>query len=164
MLRAAMNPLLYMDAVIRPNRSLSRRGFVILISLLTAINVITAIVFVSMGAAPVPIFLGMDLLAIFVAFVASFRAAERIERVQVSAEEVRVIRQWREREETVWISPTRDTQVRVDRQDPDEEIIKLRLFGREFAVAQSLSLTERAAFGRALDRAIWRARRGEAAA
>ena len=40
----------HMDAVIRPNRSLSQRGFIILISLLTAINCITALVFLRIGA------------------------------------------------------------------------------------------------------------------
>ncbi len=150
---------LYMDAVITPHRSLSRKGFVILISVLTSINCLTAVAFVLMGAAPVPVFLGMDVLAVAVAFFASFRAAERVERVQVSADEVRVIRQWRERSETVWISPTRHTQVALVGAEPEDEIVKLRLSGKEFSVAEALTPSERGDFARALDRAIWRARR-----
>ena len=156
-----MSVAYYMDAVIRPNRSLTRKGFVILIGLLTAINCITAVVFVAIGATLVPIFLGMDLLAVVVAFIASFRAAERIERVQVTGAEVRVIRQWREHEETVWVSPTAFTRVHmVDRPDDDDEL-RLRLLDREVAVAQALSPRERAAFAQALDLAIWKARRAE---
>ena len=49
-----MDGPLYMDAVITPHRSLSRRGFIILISVLTAINTATAMVFLAMRAAPVP--------------------------------------------------------------------------------------------------------------
>ena len=81
---------LYMDAEIRPNRSLSERGFIILIAIVTLANCISAAVFLAMGATFVPIFLGFDVLAVAVAFLVSFSAAQRIERVQVSAEEVRV--------------------------------------------------------------------------
>lgn len=154
---------IYMDAEIRPNRSLSRKGFIILISLLTAINCVTAVVFVQIGAAFVPVFLGMDLLAVVVAFIASFRAAERIERVQVTAAEVRVIREWRQQAETVWISPTDLTRMAVVERDDDDELIQLRLADRRVTVAQALSPKERAAFARALDRALWRARRARMA-
>ena len=154
-----MDPALYMDAVIRPHRSLSRKGFIILIAVLTTINCITAVVFVMMGATPVPIFLGMDVLAVAVAFIASYRAAQRSERVQVSSREVRVIRQWRDQAETVWISPTLLTQVSLFGEEPEDEILKLRLSGRELALAHALSPRERSEFAVALDRAIWRAKR-----
>lgn len=154
---------LYMDAEIRPSRSLSRKGFIILISLLTAINCITAVVFVQIGAAFVPIFLGMDLLAVAVAFIASFRAAERIERVQVTAAEVRVVREWRRQAETVWISPTDMTRMAVVDRDDDDELVQLRLADRRLTVGMALSPKERAEFARALDRALWRARRARSA-
>ena len=154
---------LYMDAEIRPNRSLTRKGFIVLISLLTAINCITAVVFVQIGAAFVPLFLGMDLLAVVVAFIASFRAAERIERVQVTAAEVRVIREWRRQAETVWISPTDLTRLAVVERDDDDELVQLRLADRRVTVARALSPKERADFARALDRALWQARRARMA-
>jgi uncharacterized membrane protein len=154
---------LYMDAEIRPNRSLTRKGFIILISLLTAINCITAVVFVQIGAAFVPVFLGMDLLAVIVAFIASFRAAERVERVQITAAEVRVIREWRRQAETVWISPTDLTRMTVVERDDDDELVQLRLADRRVTVARALSPKERADFARALDRALWRARRARMA-
>ena len=44
------SPALYMDAEIRPNRSLSERGFIILISVITAVNVASAAMFVKLGA------------------------------------------------------------------------------------------------------------------
>ena len=76
---------LYMDEVITPHRSLSERGFIILIAVMTAINCATAVVFVSLGAAPVPVFLGLDLVAVVIALAISNRRALRKERVQVSA-------------------------------------------------------------------------------
>jgi len=60
---AAMSDPVYMDAEIRPNRSLSERGFIVLIAVVTAANCASAAVFVAMGATFVPIFLGADLLA-----------------------------------------------------------------------------------------------------
>ena len=62
---------LYMDAEIKPHRSLSQRGFVILISVITTANVAAALVFLSMGASLVPIFLGLDVVAVVIAFLAS---------------------------------------------------------------------------------------------
>ena len=64
---------LYMDAVITPNRSLSPRGFALMIGALALLNLLIAILFLSMGAAPVPVFLGLDVLAVFIAFQISFR-------------------------------------------------------------------------------------------
>ena len=47
-----MDAALYMDAEIKPNRSLSERGFIILISVITLANVASAAVFVTLlGAA-----------------------------------------------------------------------------------------------------------------
>jgi uncharacterized membrane protein len=155
-----MSAALYMDAEIRPHRSLSERGFIILISVVTVANVASAAVFLAMGAKLVPIFLGIDMLAIFVAFVASFRAARVIERVQVSARDVRVVRETPRSSVVVWESPTAFTRVAVEKDDDRVVGLKLALSGRETPVAAALSPRERAEFAQALDRAIWKAKRG----
>jgi len=72
-----MNDLELLNVEIRPHRSLSDRGFIILISIITAIHCVTAAVFLSMGATLVPFFLGLDVLAIIVAFAVSFASARR---------------------------------------------------------------------------------------
>ena len=59
-----MDDVIFMDAEIRPNRSLSERGFIVLISIITLLNCASAAVFLSMGAVFVPVFLGADLLAV----------------------------------------------------------------------------------------------------
>jgi uncharacterized membrane protein len=156
-----MDGPLYMDAVITPNRSLSRRGFIILISVLTAINVVTASVFVALGAGPVPIFLALDVLAVAIAFAVSRRAARRVERIQVSAREVRVLTQTPSGAHTIWSSPTAFTRVALIGEAEDETDLRLRLSGRELAVARSLSRRERLDFSAALDGAIVRARTGQ---
>jgi uncharacterized membrane protein len=150
---------LYMDAEIRPNRSLSERGFIILIAIVTVANCASAAVFIAMGATFVPFFLGIDLLAVIVAFLVSFRAAQRIERVQVSAAAVRVTHETRKFTRLVWESPTAFTRVRVEKEQERTVALKLTLSGREAEVAAWLSPRERADFAQALERAIWQARR-----
>ena len=152
----------YMDAVITPHRSLSRRGFIALICALTAINAGTAILFVALHAAPIPIFLGLDLAAVAIAFAASNRAASRRERVQVTAAEVRVLLETPAGADLVWQSPTAFTRVALLGEAEDETDLQLHLSGRTMAVARALSRPERLAFAEALDRAIMRARAGPA--
>ena len=155
-----MSASLYMDAEIRPHRSLSERGFIILICIVTAANVASAAVFIAMGATLVPIFLGIDMLAIFGAFVLSFRAARTIERVQVSARDVRVVRETPRDSTVVWESPTLFTRVAVEKDEDRVVGVRLALSGKETPVGAALSPRERAEFARALDRAIWEAKRG----
>ena len=150
---------LYMDAEIRPNRSLSERGFIILITVVTLANCASAAVFLAVGAIFVPFFLGIDLVAVVVAFLVSFRAARRVERVQVSASEIRVTHETPKWTKLVWESPTAFTRLRVEKEQERTVALKLALSGREAEVAAALSPRERADFAQALERAIWRAKR-----
>jgi uncharacterized membrane protein len=149
-----------MDAEIKPNRSLSERGFVILISFITLVNVASAAVFMSKGAAWVVPFLGLDVLAIFVAFVVSYRSGQIIERVQVSPAEIRVTWESPKAQRLVWESPTAFTRITMERDEEDRVMaLQLNLSGRATAVAAALSPGERGEFAKALEEAIWKARR-----
>ena len=144
---------LYMDATITLNRSLSPRGFTVLFGLVVAANLLFAIFLFVLGAWPAPMFLGLDVLAVWLAFRASFRAAERAERVQVSAEEVTVSHDGR----TLWRSPTAFTRVDFEKRDDDTRV-RLLLSGRAFTLAKSLGPHERGKFANALQDAIRQAR------
>lgn len=150
---------LYMDAVIRPNRSLSERGFIALIAVVTLANCASAAVFVHMGAIYVPFFLGVDLAAVVVAFLASFQAGKQVERVQVTSRDIRVTRETPKWTRLVWESPTAFTRVAVETEDERATALKLSLSGREAVVAAALSPRERSEFAQALRRAISEARR-----
>jgi uncharacterized membrane protein len=155
-----MDDPLFMDAVITPNRSLSARGLVALIVTMTVLDAALASLFVTMGATPIPIFMGVALVAALVALVASHRAAARRERIQVTAAEVRVTLESRLGARTVWTSPTAFTRVFLAGGEDDEAGLHLRLSNRDLAVARALSRRERRDFARALERAIERARLG----
>lgn len=154
-----MDDLVFMDAEIRPNRSLSRRGFVVLITVLTVLNCASAAVFLSMGAVFVPMFLGLDLVAVVVAFLVSFAAAKQIERVRVTDRQVQVFQETPTWKKLMWESPTAFTRVTLLTEDDHAIDLRLALSGKEAPVARALSPVERAEFAKALESAIFSARR-----
>ena len=154
-----MDDLVFMDAEIRPNRSLSQRGFVVLISVVTVLNCASAAVFLAMGAVLVPVFLGLDVVAIIAAFLVSFAAAKQIERVRVTDRQVQVYRETPRWRRLMWESPTAFTRVNLLTEDDHAVDLRLALSGKEASVAGALSPGERADFARALEEAIYKARR-----
>jgi uncharacterized membrane protein len=101
----------------------------------------------------------LDILAVVAAFMVSFRAARQVERVQVTARDVRVVRETPNSSEVVWESPTAFTRVETAVEDEMVVGVRLALSGREAPVAAALSPPERAEFARALQKAIQVARR-----
>ncbi len=152
---------LFMDAVITPHRSLTPRGAMALIGAVTVFDAALAMIFVAIGAAPIPLFLAIGLFALVIALLISNRGAMRRERILVSAAEVRVVKQERGAEQVVWVSPTAFTRVSfADGEHDDEAALRLHLYDRALAVAQALSRRERREFARALEAAIRRAKVG----
>jgi uncharacterized membrane protein len=152
-----------MDAVITPHRSLTPRGVIALIGVVTLFDTLLAIMFVKIGAAPIPIFLGIGLFAVVVAILASNRAAKRCERIRVTAAEVKVLKEDRTGSAVVWVSPTAFTRVSlVDDESDDQSALHLHVSDRALSVAAALSRRERRDFARALDTAIARAKAGAA--
>jgi uncharacterized membrane protein len=149
-----------MDAVITPNRSLSRRGLYVLMGILAAYNLVVAVFLVAIGAFPVPIFLGLDFAGVALAFHISNRRARDAERVRVSAERVEVVRQKGGAPCTIWSSPTAFTRVALESPDDRRPGVEISLSGKAVTVGRALSPKERTAFAEALQRAI-QAARGE---
>ena len=154
-----MPATLYMDARLAPTRSLSKRGFAWLFGLLILVNLAMAAFLVAIHAFPVPFFLCLDILGIWLAFRASYRGARgQAERVQVSADEVRVTHEVGRHIRTVWSSPTAFTRVAVEAAGEPETRVKLQLSGRSLTLAHALSPVERTDFAAALETAIRAAR------
>lgn len=153
-----MDARLHMDAVLTPTRSLSRTGLYVVLGILALFNLVVAILFLMMGAKPVPIFLGLDFLGVLLAFHLSYRQARRRERVQVSADEVRVVHEVGAQKRTVWRSPTAFTRVEVEAKGQPELRVTLALSRKRLVVAGQVSPQERADFADALEAAIKSAR------
>jgi uncharacterized membrane protein len=155
---SAMASILYMDAVIAPNRSMGGVGFKVVLGLLAGMAAVVSIFFFAIGAWPAPLFLGLDVVLVYFALKASFRALNRRERLRVSAETVEVIEETEGRSRTVWSSPTAFTNVDLEALGEHEMRVRLRLSNRRHSVGKALSPPEREALGQALREAILEAR------
>lgn len=153
-------PRLHLDAVLRPHRSLTARGAVLLLIPIVFVNLVFAVFFLVLGAPIVPPFLGMDVLAMGLALFASFRSARWTERVRVTADMIQVVSDRGGRARTVWTSPTLFTRVEV--LEPGKHAVRVQLSckGRVLNLAMALGPAQREAFGRELETAI-RTARGE---
>ena len=60
------------QATLTPHRSLSRQGFLVVMTLVVAVNLVVGALFMAIGAWPVAGFAGLDVLIIWWAFRANF--------------------------------------------------------------------------------------------
>src|ERR1700755_226049 len=88
--RASLPETTLFSALITPHRSLGRRGFIAVMLATGGISFATGVMFVMMGAWPVIGFLGLDVLLVYWAFRANYRAAAAFEEVTVTASELKV--------------------------------------------------------------------------
>jgi uncharacterized membrane protein len=156
----AREPMLF-SAVLTPHRSLGPVGFVLLMSALSGLSFAAGTVFYLIGAWPIVGFLGLDVLLVYLAFRANYRAATAYEAVTMTASELLVrkvshrgaIAEWKLN--PVW--------VKLDRQTHEEFGIE-RLFlvshGRRLPIAAFLGAREKEAFALAFSAALAEARRG----
>jgi uncharacterized membrane protein len=149
------------SAIITPYRSLGSTGFLILMLCVGSFSFVAGILFIMIGAWPVFGFLGLDMLLVYVAFRANFRAARAYEEVTVTAAELTVRKVSHRGQVREWtLNPL---WVRLDRVEHDEFGIE-RLFlvshGRRLPIAAALGPGEKASFAQALDAALGEAKRG----
>ncbi len=148
-----------MDRRIAPSRSLSKTGFTWLIGVIIVLNFAMAVFFVAvLRAFPVPVFLGADVLGVWLAFQISYRQARQAEVIQVSADEVSVAHELGAARRTVWRSPTAFTRVKVEAPGAHDAKVKLTLSGRSLTLGHALSPAEREDLAAALEQAIREAR------
>ena len=141
------------DAVIHPYRSLGAEGFRILFGVVVALNLIGAVVTLSLGAWPIVGFLGLDVLAVYIAFRISYAQARAFERVVVDRETLTVERVSRKGARQEWRFPAYWVNVWFDG-DEENGTVTLRSHGRSLEVGAYLSPFERKSFADALRDAL----------
>jgi uncharacterized membrane protein len=143
-------------AILTPHRSLSRQGFIILMSVIAGFNFTVGMVFYVIGAWPVLGFMGLDVALIWWAFRANFADARRAEHIEITADEL-VLRCLR------GDSPAREQRfarrwVRVElEEDRERELVGplyLRFGGKRTEIASFLGAQERLSFANALRAAL----------
>lgn len=141
-------------AVLTSYRSLGPRGFRILMTVLGALTLIPALVFLSMGAWPVSAFLGLDLALIYGAFKLNYRSGRLHELVDLTPDALTVTRVFpsgaRERFafHPYWV------RVRVGEWPDGRTDLRLASHGEEFVFGRFLTDEERREFAAALRRAL----------
>ncbi|MEM8852628.1 MAG: DUF2244 domain-containing protein [Pseudomonadota bacterium] len=143
-----------------PHRSLSRRGFFLVIAGVSLVLGLGAMRALSLGAWPVAIFAVADVALLYLAFVLSYRAGRQFEEVSVSDSEVLVRkvspagRVVEHRFNPTWarLTVTREEEEGVTRLD-------LGSHGQWIVVGAFLNPDDRASFADAFGAALNRARR-----
>jgi uncharacterized membrane protein len=143
-------------ATLTPHRSLTRKGFTLLMVAFGVICMGVGILFYAIGAWPVMGFMGLDVFLVWFAFKRNFRDGDRAEHIEVTGEELVIQRVVRSKPFT----PLRFVRswVRVELEhDRARELIGrllIRFKGSATEIASFLSPDERAAFAKALERAL----------
>ena len=76
------------QATLTPHRSLTRQGFLVVMGLVVAVNLVIGGPFMAIGAWPVAGFAGLDVLIIWWAFRANFADARKMERISITEHEL----------------------------------------------------------------------------
>ena len=149
------------SAVLTPHRSLSRKGFLILMTVLGLISFTTGTVFLLAGAWPVFGFCGLDVLLIYGAFRLSYRRAKAYEQVTVTPSELTVRQVSHHGRISEWtLNPLWVKLDRVVHAEFGIERLFLVSHGRRLAIAGFLGPQEKESFALALSAALGEAKRG----
>ena len=76
------------QATLTPHRSLTREGFIVVMILVVAVNLVVGGMFMAIGAWPVAGFAGLDVLLVWWAFKANFADARQLERISITEHEL----------------------------------------------------------------------------
>ena len=143
-------------ATLRPYRSLSRKGFVILMAVLIGLNFAAGTAFYLLGAWPIAPFLGLDVALVWWAFRKNYSDALKEERIEVTEHEL-VLRRFdhdKQREELhftrLWVK------VELE-EDKERELIGslyLRFKGQRIEIGRFLGAHERGEFAQLLRGAL----------
>ncbi len=149
---------LLFDAELTPHRSLSPRGFVILMTAVCVVSFGAGLAFFLVGAWPVIGFMGADVLLIYAAFKINYRHGRMSETLQLSRSRLTVKRYSHWGEVKTWEFQPYWLQVLIDDPvGPDSQLV-LRSHGLALTIGAFLAPHERAELAVALKQALTDAR------
>lgn len=140
-----------------PHRSLGPSGYRVLLGAVIAANVIGAVVFAIAGAWPVSGFMGLDVLALYLAFRFSYAQARAFERISISSTSFTVERCDARGRSSMVSLPSYWARVNFEGDDTGGEIT-VRSHGKAIPVGEHLPGPERHVFADTLKQALFEAR------
>ena len=146
-------------AKLTPHRSLGRKGFRAIIVLVAVLATVPGIVFFSLGAWPVVVFMGLDVLLIWWALSASQRDGKRYEEVTLWPDQLELKQVDGAGKETLTRFNPYFVKLVVDR-DYNERTtgLHLRTRDRDLVLGAFLNQDEKSSFAKAFGTALKRAR------
>lgn len=116
----------YLDVSLKPSRSLTPHGFLIVMGIASTVSIIAGVHFYLKGAWPVMGFFGLDLALLYWAFKASYRQGEVSERIHLCSAEMKVERTAPGRKSEAWSLHPSWVQVSVENAEEHHATLKLR--------------------------------------
>lgn len=144
------------SATLTPNRSLGRRGFLVLMGIVIALNAGVSAWFYVQGAWPIVGFMGLDVLLLWWAFSRSYADARVAERIEIREHDLVLRRRSARKPETEQRFVRRWVRVELD-EDRERELVGslyLRFKGERTEIGSFLSPAERKTLARALRTAL----------
>ncbi len=142
------------DVLLTPHRSLSPRGFLMLMGLVCAISFTAGLIFYLAGAWPVVGFLGLDVLLIYVAFRVNYRRADMYETLHMTPRTLTVRRVNHWGEESRWSFQPAWLQILMDDPPGHSSQLTLRSHGNSVVIGSFLTPGERLDLASALRSAL----------
>jgi uncharacterized membrane protein len=142
-------------AVLVPHRSLSPRGFLILMSVLAAVSFAMGLAFAYIGAWPVLGFFGLDVAIVYLAFKLNYLSARATETVEVTRDALTVTRT-NPSGRRHSVTRLNATWTRLEEIEAPDGTLSLCLahHGRRTPIARHLNTDERRSFATALRAAL----------
>jgi uncharacterized membrane protein len=149
------------DARLNPHRSLGSSGFRKLMAATFAFSALVSLPFYLMGAWPVVGFMGLDVLALYLAFRANFRSARAYEELRLTPLELLFARVNTRGARREWrFNPSWVRFERVEHEEFGTQRLSLISHGRSLEVGAFLGPAQKAELAAEFSRALAQARRG----
>jgi uncharacterized membrane protein len=152
-------PLLF-DAVLTPYRSLSPRGFAILMGTAGVIGFAFGACFIALGAWPIFGFCGAEWLLFYLFFRLNYRAARLQERIRMTPDIVTIERRDPRGRVQSWSFQPYWLRIEMDEPPQHESQLSLTSHGKRLTIGRFLSPPERHELAKALRTALAGAKRG----
>jgi uncharacterized membrane protein len=143
-------------ATLLPHRSLSRKGFLILMIAIGAVSLIGGAMFVAMGAWPVTGFCALAAVLCYAAFRWNYRAARLAEKIDLAESELRVTRLHPSGKSESWSFNPYWVRFELRRRDNAADELSLTSHGRKLIFGAFLSDGEKESFAVEFDAALAR--------
>lgn len=146
----------WFNAVLHPHRSLSGHGFFVLMVVCCLVAFVLGLRFYFLGAWPVFAFLGLDILALYIAFRVNYRRARMYETVQLTDDDLKVRRVMPDGKAREWRFMPGGVRIKLAQPATWRTPVTLSAPGESVQIATFLTPEERTEFAGALRAALKR--------